>query len=87
MGCTHFTSALGFLSCGYIGCELGGVAARDAEGIPFAGFRGGEMLGGENDLADVVRVVRDLPVDRLHHRMRFGADRDGALQVRVGQRV
>jgi hypothetical protein len=43
------------------------------------------MLRQKNDLAYMVRVMRDLAVDGLHHRMRFVADGYGPAKVRVGE--
>src|ERR1019366_9723395 len=45
-----------------------------------------EMLGQVDDLADVVRVVRQLPVDRLKDRDRLAPDHDRPGKVRRGQR-
>ena len=39
------------------------------------------MLGEEDDLADVLAVVRELAVDRLDDRVRLAADRHGAQEV------
>src|ERR1700675_2946701 len=39
------------------------------------------MLAQEYDLPSVLRIVRDLTVDRLHHRMWLVADRDGAHHI------
>jgi hypothetical protein len=78
-------SALGSFAGGDVGGELGGVAARDAEGLPLAGFGGGHVFCGEDDLADVHGVVGDLAVDRLHDGVRLGADQDGAREIGVGE--
>lgn len=39
------------------------------------------MLGEEYDLSAMVGVVSDLAVDRLQHRVRFGADVYGSAQI------
>ena len=52
-------------------------ATRHAEALPVSCL---QMLGQKDDLAAVVRIVRDLPVDGLHHGMRFTADGDGAAR-------
>src|SRR3984893_15232700 len=65
-------SSLCFLARRY-GCrELVRLLSWNAQRVPFSCFHGGEVLGGEQDLPDVMRVVRDLPVDGLHHRVGFG---------------
>src|SRR6267378_2867722 len=64
------------------GIEVGGLFAGDGDGGPLAG-PGGEMFGEKGDLAGVVGIVGDLAIDRLHDRVRFGADGDGAGHIRV----
>ena len=44
-----------------------------------------EVLGQQSNLSAVVGVMRDLPVDGLHHRVGLSADCDGAAQVPFGQ--
>lgn len=46
-----------------------------------------EMLGQHHNLPDMVSVVRHLPVDGLHDRMRFPADRHRAPEVGIRQRI
>ena len=41
----------------------------------------GEMFCEQYDLANVVRIVRALAVDGLHHGVGFASDRDGAVEV------
>src|ERR1035438_281903 len=36
------------------------------------------VLGQQHNLSHVTRVMRHLPVDGLHHRVRFAADHDAA---------
>ena len=64
-------SALAFSSGGYIRSEGLRSPAWNAQRLP---FRRAEMFAQEDDLPDVVRVVRDLAIDGLHHRMRFTAN-------------
>ena len=45
-----------------------------------------QMLRQKNDLTNMARVVRHLPVDGLHDGVRFVADIDRAAEVGVGQR-
>ena len=73
--------ALGFFAGGDVGGELGGLAAGDAERIPFAGFGGGHVFGGEDDLSDVHGIVGELAVDGLHDRVRFVADHHFAAEI------
>src|SRR5579872_805367 len=73
--------ALGFFAGGDVGGELGGLAAGDAERIPFAGFGGGHVFGGEDDLSDVHGIVCELAVDGLHDRVRFVADHHFAAEI------
>src|ERR1700692_4819251 len=47
------------------------MAARQAERFPCVALK---MFGQHDDLAGVIGVVRDLPVDGLHHGMRFTSD-------------
>ena len=39
------------------------------------------MLGEEDDLADVLGVVGESAIERLHNRVRLLTDGDGALNV------
>jgi hypothetical protein len=73
--------ALGFFAGGDVGGELGGLAAGDAEGLPLAGFGSGHVFCGEDDLADVHGIVRDLAIDGLHDGVRFVADHHFAADV------
>ena len=61
-----------------MGVELGGPVARHAQALPLARL---EMLREINDLADVISVVRDLPIDGLNHGVILAADPDCAHQV------
>src|SRR5579863_9957620 len=61
----------------------GGPLLRNAEGLPVV-FR--EVLGQQDDLADVRGVMSELAVDGLHDRVRFSANGDGAAEVGFGQR-
>ena len=45
------------------------------------------MFGEENDLTDVLRIVRHLPIQRLQHGMRLAANSDGAHDVFRPQRI
>src|SRR5215831_3317946 len=64
--------------------EVFRLAARDRERLPAPA---GEVLGQEDDLADVVGVMRELAVDGLDDRVRLAADRHRALQVRRLHRI
>ncbi len=52
---------------------IGGLAARYGQRRPAIGR---EMFRDKDDLADVIGVVRDLSVDRLHHGMTLAANAD-----------
>src|SRR5579864_3148472 len=58
--------------------ELLRLSPRNAQGPPLTGT---QMLGQKYELADMLGVVRNLPIDRLQHGMRFAADGDGAHHV------
>ena len=45
------------------------------------------MLGEEDNLADVAAVVRYLPIDGLHHRVRLAPDEDRPRKIRVRERL
>ena len=62
--------------------EFLGLAARDRERLP---TRPAQVLGEQQDLVRVSRIVRHLPADRFVDRMRLAADHDVALQIGVGQ--
>src|SRR5215831_18389064 len=51
---------------------------RHAQALPFVGL---EMLGEVNDLTDVISVMRNLTIDRLHHGVILAANRDRAHQI------
>ena len=53
------------LAGGDSGVEVAGLFAGDGDGGLLAGL-GGEMFCEEGNLADVVGVVSDLAIDRLH---------------------
>src|ERR1700721_515246 len=80
-GCA--TSALRSFSRGDVGVKFRGFAARDGQGIP---IRSGQMFGKKHDLSNVVGVMRQLAMDRLHYRMRLTADISGAREISVRQR-
>jgi hypothetical protein len=83
----RLVSALGFFAGGDVGGELGGLAAGDAERLPFAGFGGCHVFGGEDNLSDVHRVVGDLAVYRLHDGVRFGANQHLAADIAFIERL
>src|SRR5947209_12524052 len=64
------------------GIEGGAAAPRHGERLPVVR---GEVLGQEDDLADVVAVVGELPVDGLDDAVGLGADEDGHRQVLLAQ--
>src|SRR5215472_14127256 len=64
----------------YARIEVAGFATRVAEGSPAAG---GIMLRDIDNLSDVICVVRDLPVDGLHHGMPFAAVENRPAEVSV----
>ena len=78
-------SPLGFLAGGDVGRVLLRLTARHAQRAPLSGFHRGEMLGGEYDLPDMLGVVTHLTIDGLHHGVRFRANLDSAVEVRVRQ--
>ena len=43
------------------------------------------MFGKQNDLADMIGVVRQLPIDRFDHRVRLTADRHRSGKIFLGQ--
>src|SRR2546422_10344704 len=53
-------------------------AARNAQRLP---FRHAKVFSDENDLADVVRIMCDLPVDSLQHAVRFASNRHRASHI------
>src|SRR5438046_1812207 len=73
------------------GSDVGGeclrFAARNAQRIPFAGALRREMFGQKYDLANVMRVVCQLAVDGLPHRVRFASNRRRRRQFPVRQRI
>src|SRR5271165_2145988 len=56
--------------------------ARHAQAAPLFGL---QMLGQKDNLSAVIRIMSQLPVDRLHHRVRFSADRHPPLQIGIRQ--
>src|SRR5512135_3600032 len=58
--------------------RLLGLATRNAQRLP---LRAPPVLGQEDDLPDVVGVVRGRAMDGLHHRVFLSADGDRARQV------
>src|SRR5215471_475966 len=63
--------------------EFSRLIARDAQRFPMIT---GEMFGEQNNLADVMRVVRYLAIDGLHYGMRFAPYGDGAWEIHVCER-
>src|SRR5206468_11290283 len=53
--------------------EFPRLAPRHREVVPVVG---GQVLGQEDDLASVIRLVRELAVDRPPHAVGLGADED-----------
>jgi hypothetical protein len=68
------------------GVNLGGLAARYAEGFPLSCFGERKMLGEKQNLANVMSVVSDLAVDGLHDGVRLGTNRDCSREVRLRER-
>src|SRR5581483_556183 len=60
------------------GVDFGALVAGNAEGVPLAGA---EVLGEENNLPAVIRVVPELPHDRLHDGVGLAANGHGAAYV------
>jgi len=56
----------------------------NAGGDPFVAF---VLLGEQDDLPHVLRVVRDLAQDCLHDGVGIAADGDGAVHVAIGERA
>src|SRR5216684_3038221 len=56
-----------------MGVELAGSVARHAQALPVARL---EMFRQIDDLADVISVVRELPIDGLNHGVILAADAD-----------
>ncbi len=63
--------------------ELRRSTAGHAQGLPFARSK---VLGEKHDLADVIRIMRELSVDRLDDAVRFATDRDLPRKVIRRQR-
>src|ERR1700688_2314222 len=80
-GCA--TSTLRGLARCDSGVEFRGFAARDRQCIP---IRPGEMFGEEDDLPDVVGIMRQLTVNGLHDGVRLGANVCGAGEIGVRER-
>src|SRR3569833_138532 len=64
--------------------ELLRLPFRDAQRLP---CRALEVFGQKNDLPNVVRVMCDLAIDRLHDRVRFATDRHSSPHVFGLQRI
>src|ERR1700694_125909 len=64
------SSLAGFPGCHFL-IELRRPVAWNAQGLPMVA---GKVFGNEHDLADVVGVVRELPIDGLHHGVRLAAN-------------
>jgi hypothetical protein len=80
-------SSLRFISRCYIGIELIGLVARNGQRSPVACGFCCEVFREKNNLPDMVSIVRDLSIDRLHHGMRLSANCDGARQICFGERL
>src|SRR5207253_6026855 len=76
--------SLRFLACGYVGVEFLRFAFRHRKWLP---VRSRKMFCQKYDLPDVITIMCDLPVDRLHYGMFFTADFDGLWQIRIAQRL
>src|SRR5271165_1016997 len=74
-------ASIGFRRDGFVIFRL---PAWNTERLPLARP---QMLGQEYDLPNVLRVMRDLPVDRLQHRVRFAADRNRMHHIFRFQRI
>jgi hypothetical protein len=66
------------------GLVVFGFAARDAQCLPVPCA---QVLGEEDDLSNVLRVVGERTVERLHHSVRFLAYSHGPLHILGLQRV
>ena len=75
-------SALALASRRDIRVESRRTAARHAQRLPLLRF---QMLRQKHNLAYVIAVVRDLPVDGLHYRVALAADEGFAGDVRIRQ--
>ncbi len=64
--------------------ELCRPVPRNAERLPSLARI---VLGQQDNLPDMHRVVRQLPVNRLHYRVCFSANRHRPCQIRVRQRL
>lgn len=64
--------------------ELGGFIARYAERLPAIA---GEVLGEQDYLAHMVRIVRELAVDSLHDGVCLAADRDSKGEIGFCERL
>jgi len=73
--------SLGLFAGGDVGVEGGGLFAWNGERFPRVGA---QMFCEEDDLADVVGIMSDLAIDRLHDGMSFAADENGLGEVGVG---
>src|SRR5438046_4228045 len=76
-------SSLGLFARGDVGVEGGGLFARNGERSPRVGA---QVFREEDDLADVVGIMSDLAIDRLHNGMRFATDVNSFCEVAVGDR-
>src|SRR2546430_12771386 len=77
-------SSLGLFARGDIGVERGGLFARNGERSPRIGA---QVFREEDDLPDVVGIMSDLAIDRLHNGMRFAANVNSFCEVGVGERL
>jgi hypothetical protein len=77
-------SALRFPTRNNVSVECSGFSAWDSERSPMIGRKVFRKI---DNLPDMIRIVSDLAVDSLHDGMGFGADRDSASQISVGERL
>jgi hypothetical protein len=56
------------------------LAERHTQDLPVTGA---QMLGYKHNLTAMIRIMSHLPIDSLHHRVRFAANGDGAAEVGV----
>src|SRR4051812_43252918 len=64
--------------------EFRGLVARNAQRLP---LRRSKVLRQEDDLSDVIRVVHQVAIDRLHDRVRLAAYQDRLLEVVQRERL
>src|SRR5579859_2566212 len=84
--CPRSALSLRLLTGGHTYGEISGMSTWNAEGFPLSRFGESKMLGKKQNLADVMGVMRNLPIDGLHHGVWFRANRNGSRKVGLGQR-